>query len=253
MSDTVIFSSCGNDSVALIQWAIENNKLDKVIYSYTGWEAPFWRERVEKVKAWVKDNGGEFFIIGSEGLPALVTRKKGFPMNGAAFCSYELKIKPAGYWLEANDLKKELTCMTGVRRCESPKRSDWPEWIEESENHGGRSLHSPLVRHDDAMRNELVIKAGFDVLPHRSAECWPCVQANKGDIAMLDLDSIERLDNLEKSLGLGKRSGNPKYMFRAANKNGASGIREVYKWATEERYIKGQESLSFCDSGFCGQ
>ncbi len=47
----VISSSCGNDSVALIRWAIES-KIKKVVVTYidTGWAAPNWQERVDKVR-----------------------------------------------------------------------------------------------------------------------------------------------------------------------------------------------------------
>ena len=96
----VIFGSGGNDSVALVQWAIENNLPDlHVAYSNTGWAADFWAERLDKFRALV-ETVGVYHEIASEGMVSLVTRKKGWPRNGMAFCSFELKIKPAMHGLK---------------------------------------------------------------------------------------------------------------------------------------------------------
>lgn len=248
----IIFGSGGNDSVALVQWAIENNLSDlHVAYSNTGWAADFWADRLDRFRSLVESNGGTYHEIQSEGMVDLVTRKKGWPRNGMAFCSYELKIKPAMEWLEKIDVEKSATCLVGIRREESARRANWPEWVEESENHGGRSLHSPLVRHSEEMRNNLIIRAGFDILPHRSMECYPCVNASRSDIAMLSPSRVDYIESVEIGLGVGKRSGKPKTMFRPANKKGATGIREVWQWSQTSNYVKGQDDM-FCDSGFCG-
>ena len=49
----IIFSSFGNDSLALIQWAIDNN-LDNVVvaYSNTKWGRDDWQDRVDKAREW---------------------------------------------------------------------------------------------------------------------------------------------------------------------------------------------------------
>ncbi len=54
----VIFSSYGNDSVALIQWAHEQGLRDVVVvYSDTQWAADWWAARVEKLEWWVRSLG----------------------------------------------------------------------------------------------------------------------------------------------------------------------------------------------------
>lgn len=149
----IIFGSGGNDSVALVQWAVEKGLAGlHVAYSNTGWAADFWAERLDRLRVLVEKKGGAYHEIQSEGMVNLVTRKKGWPRNGMAFCSYELKIKPAMEWLEKIDPDCEATCLVGVRREESARRAQWPEWVEESHNHGGRSLHSPLVRYTERER-----------------------------------------------------------------------------------------------------
>lgn len=247
----VIFGSAGNDSVALLQWAIDNKKSPLLVaYSNTGWSADWWPERVTKFKEYAEKHGAQFHEIQSEGMLNLVKRKKAWPANGMAFCSYELKIKPAMEWLNGVDPNCESVCLVGIRREESARRANWPEWVEESENHGGRSLHSPLVRYTEEKRNELIKRAGFDVLPHRSMECFPCVNANKADIAMLPPDRIDFIEICENEMGF-TRNNKARTMFRPKSKMGATGIREVWQWANTSNFVAGQKDI-FCDSGFCG-
>lgn len=251
----IVFTSCGNDSVALIQWCLNNKVKDlNIAYSNTKWGSDWWDERVRLVKHWVEKSGGVFHTIESEGFEALCKRKKAFPTNGMGFCSYELKIKPAQEWLETIDPEKDAVCYTGVRRCESARRASWPEWVEESENHGGRSLHSPLVRHDDAMRDELITQTPFPILPHRSMECFPCINANKADIRLLDITAIEKVERLEAEIDALKLNDGERFMFRSKKCRGAKGIRQVVDWANSAhgKYESDQQEMFSCESGFCG-
>jgi len=251
----IIFSSCGNDSVALIQWAIENDLRDIIVaYSDTKWNSSEWGERVSSVKLFVESNGGEFVTIDSEGFENLVKRKKAFPANGMAFCSYELKIKPAMEWLEEIDPSKKATCHTGVMRIESKERANWPEVLEESPNHGGRKLVSPLACMTVNQRDALLARAGFEVLPHRSMECSPCINANIKDLQDMNDEDVVKVIDLEKKMGIGERSGKPKYMFRSNRMGGACGMAAVKKRADQGggKFSELQEDLFGCNSGFCG-
>lgn len=251
----IFFSSFGNDSLALIQWGIEQGLKDMhVAYSNTGWARDDWPDRVAKAKDWVENYGATFHQIESEGFEALVRRKKAFPTNGMAFCSYELKIEPATEWLEKIDPDKKAVCYTGVMRIESNARADWPEVIEESTNHGGRKLVSPMATFSEWQRDELLARTPFEKLSHRSAECWPCVNANKADIQMVEPERVRFISDFEKSMGVGIRSGNPKYMFRKSKHGGAEGFKQVYERACSgaKHYSPDQEDLFGCDSGFCG-
>ena len=251
----IVFTSCGNDSVALAKWCFDNGKTDlHFAHSDTKWGSQSWPERVAMFKYWVELNGATFHLLGSEGFELLAKRKKAFPTNGMAFCSYELKIKPAKDWLEIIDAKKEATCYTGVRRCESVNRANWPEWIEESDNHGGRSLHSPLVRHTDEMRNELIERTPFPILETRSQECWPCVNSNKSDLRLIKTFDIEKVEKLEAEIDALKKNDGERFMFRSAKCGGAQGIRQVFDWAHTSTggYNHDQLPMFGCESGFCG-
>jgi 3'-phosphoadenosine 5'-phosphosulfate sulfotransferase (PAPS reductase)/FAD synthetase len=250
----VVFASYGNDSIALLSLLAQLDKDAEVtvVYSDTGWAAPWWEERVDQGEAFARSKGFTPVRIESEGFVPLAIRKKGFPRNQLQFCTQELKIFPAMAWLAEHDPDCEAVCTVGVRREESKSRSQWPEWVEESDKHGGRSLWSPLVRVKEAERDALIVEAGFEVLPHRSMECYPCIQANKADLRLLDEERIAHIEKIESEMGVSAKTGKPKTLFRPYRHMGAVGIREVVKWANSGRGEYEPPSSSGCDSGFCG-
>ena len=208
------------------------------------------------MQEWCQSQGVRFHVIESVGFADMckATRNQAFPRDGMQFCTQELKIEPAMKWLDSVDPDLEATCLVGIRREESSKRAQWPEWVEESDKHGGRALWSPLVRYTEAQRDELIAKTPLPVLPYRSRECFPCVNSSKMDLQAMTQADVDKVAKLEAEMGVGKVSGKPKYMFRAAKCGGAEGIVEVVKWASHTKYIKGQDDLfgGGCDSGFCG-
>jgi 3'-phosphoadenosine 5'-phosphosulfate sulfotransferase (PAPS reductase)/FAD synthetase len=251
----VLFCSYGNDSIALIQWAHERGLQDVTcLYSDTGWASEKWPARVAAGEALAQRYGFKTCQTRSEGMVALVKRKRGWPGAGGQgqFCTGELKVMPALAWLAEHDQTLEATALTGVRRSESAHRSDAPEHVTESVRHGNRDLWQPLVRHTDTMRNELLERAGFEVLPHRSQECYPCINSNIDDIRLITEDRIALIDITEKDLGFTQK-GKPRVMFRSGRRKGAVGIRAVVQWAKAPRQ-RDQIQLfsSRCDSGYCG-
>ena len=249
----IIFASYGNDSIALIQWAHEHNLHGvNVAFGNTGWAASWWMDRVAKAEAWAQSLGFMTHRIDSEGMEALVARKKAWPRGGGGkfqFCTEALKQKPAQQWLSLHDPEKEATCMTGVRREESANRSDAPEWVTASEHHGGRELWQPLVRHTEAQRDALVLKTPMPLLPFRSKECYPCVNARKTELRMLDEETIAKVSRIEGIAGINSK-GNPRVMFSPKRHGGAVGIEAVVedaKGGTDEL-----ETVSTCESGWCG-
>lgn len=241
--DHVLFCSGGNDSVALVRWAFEKGlKGVAVCYSNTGWAAAYWKLRIKKFKKLCEHYGFQFFEIQSEGMESLVLRKNAFPANRPKFCTGELKIIPAIKWLEEIDPRKESICYVGVRREESARRANWPEEIENSRAHGGRTLFSPLVRMTENDRDALVSKTEMEILPFRSKECSPCVNANRSDFLALSEADILKVEKLENKTG--------RTMFRPHRFMGAKGIREVMRWAKSGhgKYVPEKD----CDSGMCG-
>jgi len=258
----VIMSSFGNDSLALIQWVREQRDDSKhdwfqdvtVLYNNTGWAASWWEVRVEECSRWVQQLGFQYAETQSEGFMDLVRRKKAFPRQGMQFCTEHLKRLPSLEWMDEH-APKHSTVMVGIRRCESKARADFPEFTSGSLEHGGRDLWAPLVDYSDEDRNRLLSDAGWAPIPTRSMECYPCVNSNRGDLQTLAVDEkrIRLIEAFEEEMGVGKVSGNPKFMFRPYRHQGAKGIRNVIKWANDGKYIEGQEDLfgAGCDGGFC--
>lgn len=267
MSVNLIFSSGGNDSLALMQWVIKNKPDgdNYLIYSNTDWYAPFWPDRVQKIKEYAHVHDIEFVELFSEGMENMVRRKKGWPMaaSNMQFCTEELKVKPAREWMTINDPDMYAICYTGIRREESDNRKDAPAFIEMSERHGGRKLYCPLVEYDVEKRNELIKETGIEILPHQSMECFPCVNSNRSDFKLLAQypDRVDYIANIEKEMGYTSK-GKPRVMFRPYRHMGAIGIKEVIQWSlfNKGKYQKEDPNqTSFddfgelrCTSGFCG-
>ena len=223
----IISSSYGNDSIALIQHA-KNLGLEDVHVTFcdTGWAAPDWMEIVAEAEEWVDEIGFTHHRIQSIGMEELVRIKQGFPSNQYQFCTAMLKGIPFLEWCDEHDPDCTATVLVGKRRAESKARAETPEYIASSEYHGFRRLWHPLFAHTDEERNELLDQAGFDILPHRSQECSPCVNANRADFKLMTTSQIERVNNLEVEMG--------RTMFRP-KRFGAMGIHDVIAWAYHGR------------------
>jgi len=249
-----LFSSYGNDSLALIQWAHDRGLDDVcVVFSDTGWAADYWLDRVKMAESWVEKLGFTYARTESEGMRELLKRKKAWPRGGGGrfqFCTEALKKAPAREWLDRMDPEKEATCMNAVRRSESQNRTTAPEWTDCSEDHGGRELWSPLVRHDEKMRDELIHKTPFPVLPYKSKECWPCVNAGLRELWHLEEERIVLIEEMEADAGVNSK-GNQRVMFSPRRHNGAVGIRAVVDDAKKEQ---GEDlfPVTLCESGWCG-
>lgn len=246
----VIFSSYGNDSCALIQWAHEWQLDDvAVVYSDTGWATEGWEERVIGKETWVRSLGFTPHRTQSIGFRQLARVKKGFPTQRYQWCSYVLKIEPGRRWLEENDPNKSAICIVGARHDEAKSplssRAKFPEYLVRSENHGGRMMLAPMVDWDAATRDVYLRRAGIEPPPHRSGEC-KCINSNKGDMRRFSAADIQEIEDAEFEVG--------RPMYRPHRHMGAKGIREVIKWAHSARgsYAPDEEAET-CNSGWCEQ
>ena len=247
----IIFSSYGNDSVALIQWAHEQKLRDVVVvFSDTKWAADWWMARVERLEWWVHKLGFWTDRTSSIGFVELAKTKKAFPTQQYQWCSYILKIEPAERWLSANDPESRAVCLVGVRREESSERTHFPRYLASSPNHGGRVMLAPLADWTEDERNQLLIRAGVEPLPHRSMECSPCINSNRADIQAMTETEVSRVEAVEKNMttlfGLTK-NGKPRTLFRPHRHMGAVGIREIKKWAHSPRGKYVSPDLDFYD------
>lgn len=186
----------------------------------------------------------------SIGLEALVKAKKGWPRQGLQFCTAELKMKPTEKWLDEN--ADDSIQMIGVRREESANRKNYPEW---SVGLDGRKVWAPMAELTEAARDDLIRRAGWEPLPHRSMECFPCINSNRRDLRELALDAtrIEFIAGIEQDMGINSK-GNPRTMFRPYRYMGATGIKEIIRWAMSERgdFDPDDGAGTGCEAGWCG-
>lgn len=246
----VIFSSYGNDSVALIQWARENELEGvAVVYSDTGWASADWRQRVTEKEEWVRSLGFAAHRTHSIGFAELARRKKGFPTQRYQWCSYALKIEPGMRWLEENDPHKAAICVVGARRAEAADplstRARFPEYLVRSENHGGRMMLAPMVDWKSGDRDAYLLRAGVEPLPHRSGECR-CINSNKADMRRFTETDVSEIEALEAEIG--------RPLFRPHRHMGATGIKEVIRWANSPRgKYEPEPEAETCNAAWCEQ
>lgn len=268
----IISISGGNDSIAMLQWIIENrehfgDEEFTAVYVNTGWAVSWWADRIIKVERFCKDNNINFYEISApQGFEELVRKKGIFPNRVQKYCTFELKIKPMVKWRkEMKFTTKNSRILIGVRADESKARQDT---VSLGERDGYEAIY-PLAYLNDEQRDALIISSGFDVLPTRSSECHPCIyEASKTALRRIEPDRVELIANLEKDISdftnaKRKLQKHPKYkpdevfgMFNSANiGEGLGGIKEQIKWANSApgKYTLGQDDM-FCDEqlGYCG-
>lgn len=251
----VLCVSYGNDSIALIQAAHEAGlKSAYVLFNDTGWADPSWGQRILDGEAFARDCGFIPHRTVSIGMEALVMMKKAWPRQGMQFCTEELKIKPTLEWLEVHDPDATATLYNGKRRVESANRANIPLYIKAEDAPLKRLTISPLYLLTDAERDELVVAAGFEVLPYRSKECGACVNANRSDVISFSEPVIANIERIEKNMGI-TGNGKPRTLYRPYRHMGATGIREIVRWAKSKRgkfSLDDGNGVAGCDSGMCG-
>lgn len=236
----LVACSAGNDSIALIQFMLENYPKEfGVVYNNTGWAKDGWSDRVEKLFKQLEEIGVKTFETASVGMEALVKGKKGWPMPASKmqFCTKFLKEDPTLNLLQEIDPDRDIIVVTGRRREESNNRKHLPLHQIESQKHGNRDVFNPLINYLVEDRDILIHSLGWEVLPHQSRECYPCVCSNKKDLLAMseDTKTINKVKAIELSLGH-TRKGKPRVMFRPYRVGGSIGIDEVINWSKKRGY-----------------
>jgi hypothetical protein len=241
----ILFGNYGNNTIALLQWAHEN-QLAAVyaVHIETGWAAIEWAERVQQGQALARNYG---FIPITLQAPAtfqqLVLDRGRFPNRKFQWCAGFLKALPLLEWLDEVDASAIATILLGSRRADSRARIQLPEFIESSKHFGERRVWHPLFEQDDLTRNALIHRAGFAVLSHRSLECDPCIHSQIGDLQRLSIDTWQRTAHLEKQV--------QQPFFAPETFGGAQNIEQAVVWAKPQPQLTDKHSLEKFDLG-CG-
>ena len=244
-SKYVIIGNYGNDTLALIQWALEQPLAQVSVLSVdTGWSAPDWHKHVEQCEEWVRKKSYEAVRLQSIPFAELIKQRGHFPTPKFQWCANVLKGIPILTWLDQHDPSTSYCLLLAHRRSSTRSKQAIPAKIPASESFGERTVHHPLIEMTSSERNALLARAGFSPLPHRSLECNPCINSNCFDLSLLSPQEIERLSTLELELG--------KTMFAHLGEN-KSGTFPINSLKTAEKSKNLIEPADVLENMGCGE
>ena len=220
----ILRSNYSNNSMALIQWAHENQLEDvTVIYVDTGWAAEGWLDHVAECEAFVQSLG--FKVVHLKPVTPfedVMEMKGGFPSRQHQWCALHLKGIPFLKWVEEVDSATSATVLLPKSRVDA-NFNDIPEFIESCEYNGERRVWQPLFNIDRTQRDALLARTGIPPLSHPSQECSPCINSTVPTLRNLGSRDIDKTEELEEELDTP--------LFSPADCDNATGIRQVVEWA----------------------
>jgi 3'-phosphoadenosine 5'-phosphosulfate sulfotransferase (PAPS reductase)/FAD synthetase len=280
----VVSVSGGKDSTAMCLHLFEQGykKEDFVrIFADTGWESEEtyrYLKELEKVvgsiktirntSIKVKEEDKDFLEtiegrIGYSPMVRSILYNGMFPSGKARFCTRMIKMEIFNQYF--NSLDCDYVNLNGIRREESKARKDAEEW---NWNEGFDCwVHSPLVEWDE--QDVINIHQRFGLPPNRMyfngasrVGCFPCIKANKAQIAMLTPERIEIIRMLEGYLSQKKGKDITFFKARKLKVGTYANIDDIVHWSNDGHVEKDdQEQLLLFESpvdkecrrwGFCG-
>lgn len=198
-SHYIIIGNYGNDTLALIQWCIEYALRNIVVVSVdTGWAAQEWSTHVLRCTDWVAAQGYQTVrLTAHPSFRELIEQRGCFPTPKFQWCANVLKGMPILLWLDEFDPAGVQQILVGHRHASARSKQNLPEYIAESDSYGGRDVYYPLVALSTLERDQLLQRAGFSPLEHRSLECAPCINSDSFDLSRLTPTEVQRLNELE--------------------------------------------------------
>jgi len=194
--------SGGKDSTACLLWALNTLPKEDIIPYYidTKWEHDAVYEYLDYLE---KELDIKIKRIESEGMEALSIRKKMMPNRVMRFCTENLKVIPAKkFYKTFQDKGIDFINIVGIRREESKARANTESFAVVD---GVKSLYP--VAYWDTQRifdyhkeNKIEVnplyKKGFT-----RVGCYPCIYAKKHELMMMEDKYVQRLRNLENTMG----------------------------------------------------
>jgi len=221
----ILRSNYSNNSLALIQWAHEQ-QLENVtiIYIDTGLSGAGWLDCVALGEQLARAKGfNTVHIKAPKPFADLMLMKQGFPTRRYQWCSLHLKGIPFLNWAEQHDPQSSATVLLPRLNADQNSESTASEFIDCCEFHGNRKVWQPLCNLTLAARDQLLQRAGLEPLPHSSLECAPCINSTVAMLQRLTPDEVEKVAELEDDLEAP--------LFNPDDCDRALGIFEVVEWA----------------------
>lgn len=196
----IIIANFGDDSIALIEWAYQNNLSSTVILSVdTGWKSEYWNKRLEKVDTWLSRINIKHYRLKSEfSFTEVVKAKKQFPSQKFNWCISFLKGTTIMKWLDQYDENITATILLAHQRRMTKSLFDLQEYNKESNSFDGRIIRYPLFDISLDTRDKLIGKTPFKKpLNHRSLECQPCIYFSYNDLKTVTKNDYKKINTLE--------------------------------------------------------
>ena len=235
----VIFGNYGNETVALMQWAHEQQLAPlTVVHIETGWAAAGWEARVAQGQAYAEQCGfSAVSLAAKKNFRQIMKQQNNFPTTKFQWCAGFLKGLAFLDWLDKVDPAATATILIAQRRALSRAQANMPEFVAESGHYGDRKVWYPLFDTSHQKRDQLLERAGFPLLPHRSLECDPCVNNTATDFMRLQNIDIEKTATLEHAL--------EKFMFAPSSYGDSQGIQQVVAWIKKTDTVKTSGAKQF--------
>jgi 3'-phosphoadenosine 5'-phosphosulfate sulfotransferase (PAPS reductase)/FAD synthetase len=258
--------SGGKDSTAMCLYLLEIGRPFRAAFWDTGWEHPETYRYVTEVlpdviggpveirsREPVLDERREAMAVELEGMLGFrspmvrwVLSRAMFPSRKRKWCTQELKVFTARDFMRAEHAAgRRPVNVVGIRAAESPARAAMPE--HELSTTLDCMVWRPLLRWSE--QDVIDIHRRHGVAPNplylRGAArvgCWPCIQAGKAELRLLDearIHAIERLEVFVAELASEAGRAAPA-LFQHPTRNAAgerpcTPIREIVRWAFTSR------------------
>lgn len=208
-SRDAIFILCysgGKDSTAAVVYLLKERRLKNVLVVFcdTGNESPDTYQYIDYISTLLVSWGHPPIITlqGEYSFYSLAKKKKRFPSIKARFCTEWLKIVPKCRWIEEQEFEKDPILVMGIRKEESPARSSRQEW-ENSTRVFGQTLWNPLIDWTVEQVFDIHRRYGVEINPmyrlgFKRVGCFPCVNAGRLELKLLEKHYPERIDEIER-------------------------------------------------------
>lgn len=216
----IVSVSGGKDSTALYLWAIEQFGPSGFLATFadTGHEHPVTLNYLRNLPTmangpeitWHKANFDTQLKargIDPSGVPFLdmLLFKRIMPTGNKQFCTTQLKLEPIREWI--NDVRgnEDVHLYLGIRAQESARRAKMPE--REISDYYDCWVERPLLRWDIEAVWSIHRKHNVEPNPlyangQSRVGCFPCINANKNDLAHLPDWAWDKIAGWEKRLGV---------------------------------------------------
>lgn len=199
----IIFGNGGNGTVAAMQCCHEQNIQNITVVTIdTGWSEVGWDHRMHAVTSLAQRYHFQVKrLVAAQTFTEAIEDRMHFPSKQFQWCAGLFKGVTLLDWLDKVDLRLTTVVIMGKHAFPKKLGLTLREYDMASEYFGGRQVWLPLYATSQAARDELIKRAGFTILPHRSLECSPCIHNTGADFALLQPKTIERVAALEEKIG----------------------------------------------------